>query len=515
MGIDFSLTGDPTKRNLRDKIRALPEGESIWQCIQAKAYGAELDKAELSKGFREFVLLARLRGCRLIIISHKTEIAPSDPGRVLLRVAANRWLDDHGFFNRLGFRFDQLYYCATRGEKISKIQSLGCDVFIDDLTEILEAPGFPQSTRKILFNPGTQHSRTVLESCGSWKQIIKTLFGLPQSGEVLAVARQIWPEISFPIIESIEGRGNSIVFRLPDTTEGDLLLKIYPDQEMDSRPRMRVEFSALETLHRKGLPVPRPVRKSDDLEWALYQWLPGNNPKIICNGFREAAKQFLEKVNAIPRTSFSFLQPASEACMSGFDLEQQIAGRLQRLKELRDDSLDEFLSITFLPLMKESLKKAKASWPRAWDAKIDPGSCVLSPSDFGTHNCHVSTHGEFSFFDFEYFGLDDPVKLICDFFWHPGMPSLFDSNRLDVVKTIAQLYRERYSIDESLGLALPLFGLRWILILLNEFHPHLMEKRMQAQGPSANPEKIKEGKLALAGRYAIQASQALRGDASI
>ena len=45
----------------------------------------------------------------------------------------------------------------------------------------------------------------------------------------------------------------------------------------------------------------------------------------------------------------------------------------------------------------------------------------LSPSDFGFHNAICDVNGVYHFVDFEYFGWDDPAKMICDFILHPGM----------------------------------------------------------------------------------------------
>jgi len=50
---------------------------------------------------------------------------------------------------------------------------------------------------------------------------------------------------------------------------------------------------------------------------------------------------------------------------------------------------------------------------------ISNSNRILSPSDFGLHNT-ISEKKKLYFLDFEYFGWDDPIKLICDFFWHPG-----------------------------------------------------------------------------------------------
>ena len=39
---------------------------------------------------------------------------------------------------------------------------------------------------------------------------------------------------------------------------------------------------------------------------------------------------------------------------------------------------------------------------------------ALSPSDFGLHNALRGQDGQLRFVDFEYFGWDDPVKLVSD-----------------------------------------------------------------------------------------------------
>ena len=49
-----------------------------------------------------------------------------------------------------------------------------------------------------------------------------------------------------------------------------------------------------------------------------------------------------------------------------------------------------------------------------------PRHRALSPSDFGLHNAMRDEDGRLRFIDFEYFGWDDPVKLVSDTALHPG-----------------------------------------------------------------------------------------------
>ena len=50
--------------------------------------------------------------------------------------------------------------------------------------------------------------------------------------------------------------------------------------------------------------------------------------------------------------------------------------------------------------------------------KLKKKDLILSPSDFGFHNI-VKKKQKLYFFDFEYSGVDDPVKLICDYICQP------------------------------------------------------------------------------------------------
>ena len=47
-------------------------------------------------------------------------------------------------------------------------------------------------------------------------------------------------------------------------------------------------------------------------------------------------------------------------------------------------------------------------------SQLDKKLLIASPSDFGFHNMRYNKNKLF-FFDFEYFGLDDPCKLFLDF----------------------------------------------------------------------------------------------------
>ncbi len=101
----------------------------------------------------------------------------------------------------------------------------------------------------------------------------------------------------------------------------------------------------------------------------------------------------------------------------------------------------------------------------------------LVPSDFGFHNALRDEKGRLTFIDFEYFGWDDPVKLTADVLLHPGTriaPELLTRFRTAAKK----LYGKDPDFATRLDAFHSLFGLRWVLILLNEFHPERWRRRI-------------------------------------
>lgn len=66
----------------------------------------------------------------------------------------------------------------TKRAKIDRIAELDCDVFVDDLTEILAEPGFPVKTRKVLFDPADQFAdNPSYTRVKSWADLTVAVFG--------------------------------------------------------------------------------------------------------------------------------------------------------------------------------------------------------------------------------------------------------------------------------------------------------------------------------------------------
>jgi hypothetical protein len=167
------------KQTVRDAIRLRPRGELDWQRLQGHVYGKAIGGATAFDGLDSFLRRAREAGASVLVISHKTEFGHYDPDRVNLRTAAMTWMEARGFFSADGFALARadVHFAATRAEKLARIRALRCDVFVDDLEEVLTDAGFPEGVTRILLSEHAQPNGLPYHVCRSWHAVEQVVFG--------------------------------------------------------------------------------------------------------------------------------------------------------------------------------------------------------------------------------------------------------------------------------------------------------------------------------------------------
>jgi len=279
-------------------------------------------------------------------------------------------------------------------------------------------------------------------------------------------------------VEQIRAGGNNELFRIAGA-DATFALKCYPPPDRDPRDRLAREFAALQFLWRSGeRAIPQPIALDRASSAALYSWIDGERVDRFDAEHVAAALAFLARVHAARRLPDAReLRPAEEAALDGGALVAQVEARLARFANLAGEaSLQAFLRERFAPVW-ERLVPAIARVPA-----LAPERQTLSPSDFGRHNALRRPDGILAFLDFEYFGWDDPVKLVADTLWHPG--SAFDDERRAQFRSGAlALYGEDREFGARLSALEPAYGLRWALIILAEFLPERWERRRLAGDP--------------------------------
>jgi hypothetical protein len=161
-----------SKLAVRDYLRESNK-EDLWTLMQGEVYGSRMDDAIAYPGFFKFAKQAQECGHQIFIISHKTRHPFAGP-KYDLHQAAKDWVNKFMTLNDISLNENtDAFFEITKEDKISRIFQLNCDIFIDDLPEILTMQGFPDNTQKILFDFEGTHSinHSQFTSANSWQHI--------------------------------------------------------------------------------------------------------------------------------------------------------------------------------------------------------------------------------------------------------------------------------------------------------------------------------------------------------
>jgi len=165
-----------TKLGLRDQLRR--EGrEPEWTAFQGELYGPGMRYAQPFEGAIETMQALAAQGHQLVIVSHRSLRPYAGPPHDL-HAAARSWVRTR--LQSAGLFADEaVNFLETREAKVATIAHLGCDVFLDDLPEVLGAPGFPERTAGILFDPAGEAAAQPGQRCiATWTQLPGVVAGL-------------------------------------------------------------------------------------------------------------------------------------------------------------------------------------------------------------------------------------------------------------------------------------------------------------------------------------------------
>jgi hypothetical protein len=308
------------------------------------------------------------------------------------------------------------------------------------------------------------------------------------------------------IVESVNrvlGGRNNQVFKVETTSGGAFALKIYFSHAEDRRDRLGAEYAFCRYAWAEGLRcIPEPVAADHESRTGLYAWVSGAapDPSQVSNDAIGKVLSFLVGLNGGRHTEAATNLPlASEACLSINAHVETVGNRLDTLiAGLGDDSLER-KARQFLKELQEiwntvrSYVESTTRGDGVGSGQLIQAQQCISPSDLGFHNALVNTDGEFTFLDFEYAGWDDPAKLVCDFFHQEKVPvsrAYYNEFRDRLVAGHPDPENEAGRIDRLM----PVYGVKWLIMRLNEFRPDGAYRRAFAD-PQENPEERKVSQL--------------------
>jgi len=474
-----------SKTAIRDHLRASGR-EDRWTELQGEIYGPRMREATPFPGVGEFFMACRAAGIPVAIVSHRTRYPHLGP-RHDLHAAARDWLARRGFHDPagIGLPLDRVFFEETKDAKLARIADMGCTHFIDDLPELLAHPHFPANVRRILFDPHDQHELPAgIGVAASWPLLLTLLLGSGvEPGEATLPADASSARSSAePAVSRLTGGGNNRVYRV-ETDSGPVLLKKYFRHAGDPRDRLGAEQAFSRFAWSRGLrSLPQPLACDREAGVGIYAFVPGRKLAAgeVAAAHVDQAAAFLAALNRHRADPAAARLPiASEAC---FSLREHVAcvdRRLARLTAIEPES----------PLHRQAAdvvgRRLAPTWSRVREAATSGGGPidaplaaedrVISPSDFGFHNCIVTREG-LTFVDFEYAGWDDPAKTVCDFFCQPAVPVA----REHVERFLAvgmEASGDLAALRGRVALLLPVYEVKWCCIMLNEFLPVSGERR--------------------------------------
>jgi hypothetical protein len=298
---------------------------------------------------------------------------------------------------------------------------------------------------------------------------------------LLAMARRLTGEAGQTGVEGLvrlAGGRNNQVYRLDIVDGPPLVLKCYFTDARDSRDRLGAEWDFINHAWSRGVRmVPEPVACDRAERAGLYSFVKGRKltASELTQAHVDAAIDFVLAVNEQPRPQ---LASGSEACFSLIDHVATVERRVARLSTLdaaapHAHEAQRLVSSKLVPAwtaVKARLTASAAAAGVKMEHTLTSGERCLSPSDFGFHNALLDDASNLTFLDFEYAGLDDPAKLVSDFFCQPEVPVPLSLHGHFIDRLAQGLNLDATGIARC-RLLLDAYQIKWTCIILNDFLP--------------------------------------------
>lgn len=302
-----------------------------------------------------------------------------------------------------------------------------------------------------------------------FRQVRKVASIFPSSKRAIATLRGLRS------VKKIPGGFNCTLYKMVDHRGDEYIAKKYRDPNGDASSRLLVEYQSLSFLWKHGIRmIPEPIVMSPEHSLGVYRFVDGVKLPKGKYTKRDALQviEFWRQVHALRDIPHADRLPAAkDACFCVAEYYESIKRRLGRLTELPHVSqyrrLHTFLEYEFVPVYTQ-IKRIIASKRINIREMLPKEYRTLSPSDFGFHNALRIAGGSLIFIDFEYFGWDDPAKLVADFFLHPKMNFSYQL-RKGFFHSVGEVMKEDKTFPERLAAVYMLQSLRWVLIMLNVF----------------------------------------------
>jgi hypothetical protein len=284
-------------------------------------------------------------------------------------------------------------------------------------------------------------------------------------------------------LSPLQGGRNNRVFHAFGPS-GNVLIKQYFFSPSDKRDRLTSEFLMLSFLREQGvMNIPEPILSDTTSHTGIYQFIQGSHVDVNAISEQDVIlfSELLNKMYYLRNAPDAQKLPqASEACFSIKEYVLKIKKRFALFSQLVSvDSIttkmSAFILDNLLPFLNKIVSQVESN-ESLYTKALHSSLHTLSPSDHGFHNAIRNSDGMLYFIDFEYAGWDDPVKMVCDALLQPDKPVPEKFYPL-FLKNVEQVMDPIDHFTNRIEYVYPLLGIKWCLIMLNEFLPSSESRR--------------------------------------
>ncbi len=276
---------------------------------------------------------------------------------------------------------------------------------------------------------------------------------------------------------------NSQVYKLTDDEGNIYALKLYPKSaSFDSINRYQSEINFITLLRRFNITCCTEIAITDQsCNWLLFKWLQGQKIKSLSDDHISQICDFIIKINSnqVRHAAAGTLSYASEAIASSDSVRFYLNKRINCLLSVDlysslQKQIAQWISVELYPKLEHELNLFSTVTNQMYWKDCNIGT-FISPSDIGIHNI-LNVDGKLHFIDFEYAGLDDISKLVCDLLVHPEC--LFSKRNEEYFYSyMLANWNEFRTVElERCRSMHNLQALKWTMILLNKFRDNTISE---------------------------------------
>ena len=235
-------------------------------------------------------------------------------------------------------------------------------------------------------------------------------------------------QVEYTSFEKMIGGINSEVYKVKKGGK-DAVLKFYSKNASEYRQKREIGFYKF-VEEEGGNWTPKLIDYNEEQRWTLLTFIKGKTIDKLSESDIDQIAKFVNYTKIKGKSEREYMLKASDNGMNFAAILSSVENRIESQKVKFNESDQDIKFLVKLESKLEELKRCYQSKNRESSSEWNIGKINkhYSPSDVGLHNTIKSNNG-LKFFDFEYSGIDDKSKLICDWIHQPRYIFSIDQER--------------------------------------------------------------------------------------